>query len=185
MSELPELTKEDLLIFAYERGNVRFKDFSEFCRNSSDSTKPAKIARQTMTNYLNDLKGQGKLKKNIAEGARYPHYYVPKEYHEECMKLKEKRTLLEIFETMDVTQFIKTLKNTLFRAFSPMLEDTLKIMEIHSPEDLEKFVIESGHKEEDIMKMWLDGTIFDPVSEVAAYEPIINDDPPDHYYDPP
>jgi len=42
-----------------------------------------------MTNYLKDLQIQGKLKRRLMEGHRWPHYYVPKEFHKEVEKLKK------------------------------------------------------------------------------------------------
>jgi len=46
-----------------------------------------------MTNYLKDLQIQGKLKRALAEGERWPHYYVPKEFHPELEAKKQHEKL--------------------------------------------------------------------------------------------
>lgn len=92
MSILPEITKEDLLLFVFDRSEKTFfKDFSKLCNNFPQATGGSKLARQTMTNYLEALEAEGLLEKVFSDGDRYRHYAIPKDKIKEVTVLKESR----------------------------------------------------------------------------------------------
>ena len=66
VSILPEITREDLLIFVFDEKIVYYKDFSKLCNNNLPKNGTAKLSRQTMTNYINDLKREKKSKKGLS-----------------------------------------------------------------------------------------------------------------------
>ena len=83
VSILPEITREDLLFFVFDEKIVYYKDFSNFCNNSSGHDGKSKLSRQTMTNYIKDLKREKKIEKGLEPNAKYPHYFVPEDKYDE------------------------------------------------------------------------------------------------------
>lgn len=101
MIGVPEITCEDLWIFAFDKKKVFYKDFSRFCNNQPEYRKPAKLSKQTMTKYIKDLEKEKKLERDLDQEDRYPHYFVPKEKHDEVRALKKQRLFTKEFGNLN------------------------------------------------------------------------------------
>ena len=104
MPELTKLSKNDLLLFAFGREKTFFKDFAKLCHNGPQCVGGSRLARQTMTNYLEDLVADGFLEKDVAPGDKYQHYRVPKTKYREVAELKERYESDEEFKKLSVEE---------------------------------------------------------------------------------
>ena len=95
-----EITREDLWIFAFDHKKVHYKDFSIFCNNHPQQNGSAKLSRQTMTDYINDLKEEKRLERGFDPKDRYPYYFVPENMHDEVKMLKEQRLFNKEFGSL-------------------------------------------------------------------------------------
>lgn len=100
MIRVPEITREDLWIFAFDNKKVFYKDFSEYCNNKSGYIGRAKLSKQTMTNYIKDLVKEEKLSRGFDSSDRHRHYFVPENKHDEVKALKEQRLFAKEFESL-------------------------------------------------------------------------------------
>ena len=92
---MAEVAPEDVFLFVYRKGEVRFTDLiNEFVESH-------KCARQTLINYKTHLEDSKKIKKKISEKTRRPVYYVPPNCKEEAEILRAKEQLHGQIEAAD------------------------------------------------------------------------------------
>jgi hypothetical protein len=164
---LPEISHDDLWVFAFEKGKARFRDFEEFCHNHPSDNRPSKIARQTMSNYIKDLVREKKLKRDLDEGERHPHYFVPEELHNTLKEHRQTKLIIQIINE-NTSKFLRTLKDAIFKIISPLLSHTIGFSNISSPEELETELLAMGFTEEQIIRGWMEGTIADPLFKTES-----------------
>jgi hypothetical protein len=104
MPELTKISKNDLLLFAFSREKTFYKDFAKLCHNGPQCVGGSRLARQTMTNYLEDLEAEGFLKKAVAPGDKFQHYHVPKNKYREVAELKARYDSDEEFKKLSVEE---------------------------------------------------------------------------------
>ena len=107
---VPEITREDLLLFAFDEKIVYYKDFSTFCNNYSGHDGHSKLSKQTMTNYIKDLLREKKLEKGHEPNAKYLHYFVPENKHDEIRALIEQRLFNKEFGSLTESERSVVLK---------------------------------------------------------------------------
>jgi hypothetical protein len=107
---LAEIGPEDIWIYIYERGEVRYTDL---VRRFVDKKK---CAKQTMLNYKLGLEAEGKIAKKMSERTRRPVYYVPDKWKVEVRDLIDKRKMKEDLDKATPEEF-QQLKEEFYDTF--------------------------------------------------------------------
>lgn len=105
--------KENILVFVYKRGEVRFKDFIDHF------VKGGRCSRSTLLKYKCGLEGEGKLKKKISEKTGRPVYYLSDEASSEAQVYMSAETM-----TSTSPKTFKRLPKVFFQPIH-MIEETL------------------------------------------------------------
>ncbi len=113
MPELTKIKKNDLLLFAFGREKTFYKDFAKICNNGPQCVGGSRLARQTMTNYLSELEGEGFLERAFAPGDRFQYYRVPKNRYREVAELKSRYESDEKFKKLSVEEQGAKIQETL------------------------------------------------------------------------
>jgi hypothetical protein len=132
------ITREDLLIFAFRREKTFFKDFGILCNNEPGSIGKAKLARQTMSNYLRELVKDDWLRKEIGSQDKYRYYFVPKEKHREVIELEEKRRIDSEFRNKSSEEQAIIIDKSLFEKDKQQIFKTIAISGWLTVDELEK-----------------------------------------------
>jgi hypothetical protein len=117
-----EVDPEDIWIYIYERGEVRYTDLIKRFVNSEDAdpikrfVARNKCAKQTLLNYKLRLEAEGKIDKKKSERTRRLVYYVPDKWKTAVKDLIDKRKMKEILDKMSPEEF-QELKEEFYDTF--------------------------------------------------------------------
>jgi len=101
--------KDDLWLFTYEKGRVRFKDYEQYCKNGRfQEGKTSKLNKETMNRFLNELREEKKIVWGIGENG-FKYNYVPQNMIDEVKKLIENRRLSLELESLSKEERDKIL----------------------------------------------------------------------------
>jgi len=127
MLELTKISKNDLLLYAFSREKTFYKDFANLCHNGPQCVGGSRLARQTMTNYLEDLEAEGFLEKSPAPGDRFQHYRVPKSKYREVAELKERYESDAEFKKLSVEEQAVKIDRSLLEKDQEQITHTIAL----------------------------------------------------------
>jgi hypothetical protein len=127
MSELTKISKNDLLLYAFGREKTFYKDFAKLCHNGPQCVGASRLARQTMTNYLEDLEAEGFLEKAVAPGDKFQHYRVPKSKYREVAELKARYESDAEFEKLSVEEQASKIDEALLEKDKEQITRTIAL----------------------------------------------------------
>jgi len=96
----------DIWIYIYEKGEARYTDL---IKAFVDTKKRSKTV---LLRYKIQLEAEGKIMKKISATTKRPVYYVPERFHLEVEKLKTKRDIHSLTDSLE-TNLLNVIKGML------------------------------------------------------------------------